>query len=200
MVFRPRKAAALGGSAAVSEHQHRYFTGHSVSERRLASGRIAERVPGFYVHEFGPGPRYDGWTYTSVGVWAAVHDAETGHGLEFVLSSQRRDERIVELLTITAYYDAGADTQRLGLGHTVPIGEPWLDVSPCDHLLVCLPYPYGPDLEHCDWSGGHARHMWLLPITQAERDYKVEHGLEALEQRLESATALPTDPARASVV
>jgi hypothetical protein len=46
----------------------------------------------------------------------------------------------------TVYYHRPG---RLGLGHTLPIGEPWLPESACDHWLVSLPYPFGPDLQTC---------------------------------------------------
>lgn len=41
--------------------------------------------------------------------------------------------------------------------HNMPIGEPWVPGSTCDHLLISLPYLHGPDLEHCTLPGGHAR-------------------------------------------
>jgi len=100
---------------------------------------------------------------------------------------------------MTAYYHAGPPIQHLDLGHTVPIGEPWLPGSSCDHLLVSLPYPFGPDLESCSWDGGHARLLWMLPITDAEREYKTQNGLDALEERLEQAAVHPTDGGRPSV-
>ena len=49
-----------------------------------------------------------------------------------------------ELMTMTAWYHT---RHRLGLGHTMPIGEPWVSGASCDHFLVSRPYPYGPDLE-----------------------------------------------------
>ena len=52
----------------------------------------------------------------------------------------------------------------------------------------------------CDWEVGHARILWLLPITEAERDFKAANGLEALEQRLEAARIDFWDPARPSTV
>jgi hypothetical protein len=133
-----------------------------------------------------------------VGVREAAH-SEDGHGLEFLMSAPHRTDRIVELLTIAAYYHCGPLNQRLDLGHTSPIGEPWLPGSACDHFLVSLPYPYGPDLEWCEWPEGRAQHLWLLPITRAERDLKVSEGLEALEDRLDRAAVDPTDPKRRSV-
>lgn len=42
----------------------------------------------------------------------------------------------MDLLAITAYYHAGPPEQRLDIGHTIPIGAPWLDDSACDHLLL----------------------------------------------------------------
>jgi hypothetical protein len=72
--------------------------------------------------------------------------------------------------------------------------------SACDYGLISLPYPWGLDLEWCEWVDGHARLLWLLPITEAERDFKVEHGLEALEDRFHAARLDFTNRYRASVV
>jgi hypothetical protein len=128
-----------------------------------------------------------------------VHTGE--HGLEFLLIAPDEAERHVLSIAMNAYYHANPDVSfRLDHGHTVPIGEPWSPGSPCDHMLVSLPYPLGPDFEVCEWDGGHARLLWLLPITEAERDFKAEHGLEALEQRFDDAALEYWDAARASVV
>jgi len=184
---------------ALTAHHHAFFAGHDITARRWPEGPADQRLPGFFVHEVSPGPRYDGWTYLSVGAWSAVHHGN-GHGLEFLISADRSDPRLVELITMNAYYHAGPDHQRLDLGHTLPIGEPWLPGSACDHMLVGLPYSFGPDLEICTWRGGHLRILELLPITRTERDYKVAHGAEALEQRLEEAGAHTGDPLRAPVI
>ena len=138
------------------------------------------------------------WTYVTVGVWEATQ--QNGHGLEFVLAAQHEDPVHDEHLAMSAYYHAGPPEQRLDVGHTVPIGEPWLDGSACDHVLVSLPYPYGPDLEVCTWIGGHARLLWLVPITEAERDFKAAKGLQALEARLDQQAIHYWDPSRPSVV
>ncbi|MER6434349.1 suppressor of fused domain protein [Streptomyces sp900105245] len=80
----------------------------------------------------------------------------------------------------------------------MPIGEPWVPGSTCDHLLISLPYLHGPDLEHCPLPGGHARILWTLPVTTAEIEFRRCHGHEALEQLLDEAEIIPTDPFRAS--
>lgn len=100
---------------------------------------------------------------------------------------------------MTGCYHAGPESQRLDVGHTLPIGEPWFVPGALDHLLVSQPYAYGPDLEGLRWKTGQARLLSLMPITVAERDFKVAHGQEALEQRLEDAAVDFLNPSRASV-
>jgi hypothetical protein len=56
----------------------------------------------------------------------------------------------------------------------------------------------GPDLE---WAPTTTiRCLWLVPITPEEFDYKVEYGIEALEERFEAADADLLDVKRRSVV
>lgn len=161
--------------------------------------RIERRVPGFRVHVVAPGPRLRSlWTYVTTGCWQAVNDQ--GHGIEFLLATREFTMRGVEMLTKTAFYHAGPPDQRLGLGHTTSLGEPWLPGSLCDHALISLPFPWGSEVEFCSWNGGHARLLWVLPITRAERDFKRAHGVDALEQRFEEVSLDYSDPARSSVV
>jgi hypothetical protein len=184
---------------ALTQHHHKFFQGHEILASRWPLGPMPSRVPDFFVHEVGPGPRGPFWTYLSFGLWP-VTQTEHGHGIEFVMTASVRSERLVELVTMAGYYHAGPPEQRLNLGHTVAIGEPWLPGSVCDHELVSLPYAFGPDLEVCSWRGGHLRVLELLPISEAEYAYKMTHGQEALEQLLEIAGVTTADPARPSVV
>lgn len=184
----------------VLNHVRRYFDGHSVSLLDGAiRGPIYQRVPKFNVVVVGPGTRTPAlWTFISVGCWDAVHDAR-GHGSEFLLVAADDSEDHITRLAMNAYYHAGPVGQRLGHGHTVPIGEGWVTGSHLDHLLLATPCPFGPELEWCRWDKGHAQLLWLMPITEAERDFKATHGLDALEQRLEDGAIHYWDPHRASV-
>ncbi len=103
------------------------------------------------------------------------------------------DHDALELLTAAAHYHrTGA---RLGLGHTVSFGRAW-QAGSCTHGLVSLPYIDEPDLH---WAR-ERQCLWLLPITEAERDFKRQQGLDALESRFEAASLDYLDPARTSVV
>lgn len=135
------------------------------------------------------------WTYVSVGGWAGTEAENVG--TEFILCSASEDIRAVELLAMTVFYHAGGT---LGLGHTLPLGEPWVEGSQCDHFLVCLPYPFGPELEIAHVGDRHVEFLWLLPITKAERDLKVADGVEALESRFEEAGLRYWETNRASIV
>jgi hypothetical protein len=183
-------------SRALLEHLRAYFAGRDVGILAPAAGPIHDLVPALHVLTVDPaqGRRL----YTTAGVWDATQN--DGHGLEFVLHAPRADDRHVETLTMAAYYHATGGDYTLGLGHTVPIGRPWIPGSMCDHLLVSLPYPWEPELETCIFPDGRIRVLWLLPITEQEKIFRHSHDLEALEQRLEAAAIIPTDPRRPSVV
>jgi Suppressor of fused protein (SUFU) len=180
---------------ALQRHLTEFFTGHVITEAPASTGPIESRIPGFFVYEVRPGPRFPGWTYVSAGCWQATANQER-HGLEFVLSTRDSSARHVEIVTIAAYYHAGPGDQRLDWAHTVPIGEPWVPGGTCDAFLVSEPYAYGPDLERCAWSTGHLQILSLMPITDSERQFKAAHGVEELEQRLEDAAVDFLDPAR----
>jgi len=182
---------------ALGQHIRGFFAGHKIAKRTWPLVPIETRIPGFFVHEIEPGPRFPGWTYVSSGCWRAT--AENGHGLEFVLSARNADQRHLELVSMAGYYHAGPKSQRLDVGHTLPIGEPWSVPGSLDHLFVSQPYAYAPDLDGLRWQTGHARLLSLMPITAAERDFKIAHGQEALEQRLEDEAVDFLNPSRASV-
>jgi hypothetical protein len=106
------------------------------------------------------------------------------------------DRSLVELLTVVAHYHRTG--RRLGLGHTVNFGRPWLPDSRCTHGLISLPYLDGPRLEWME--DPRVRFLWLIPITPEEAEFKKQNGLEALEERFEAANFDYLDPARPPVL
>ena len=47
----------------------------------------------------------------------------------------------------------------------INIGRSWIDASTCDHLLVSLPFPLGPEFENVRVDAMQIRIIGLLPIT-----------------------------------
>lgn len=146
------------------------------------------------VVEFAPTDRTFCWVYATIGLSLATAPSP----IELFLLSPSQSSLHVELLTAIAYYHQTGE--QLGLGHTVNFGRPWLPHSQCDHGLISLPYTFGPSLEWAVNKQGRTRVLWLVPITQGERAFKVNAGQDALEDLFESRGFNYLDPARPSVV
>jgi len=182
------------------KHLESFFAGHPREARYLDRGPIAERLQGFHVEVFAPGPRLgDSWMYITCGAASVL--GPYPRRCEFLILGLRDNELWLELATTIAYYHAGAESQKFGLGHTVPLGKPLLPGASCDSLLFCFPYPLAPELWRCELSDGtHIQVLWALPITSAERAFNKDHGLDELEDRFEKAGIEYWDMSRRSVV
>jgi hypothetical protein len=177
----------------IRHHLRDFFPGHDCSEHVWTLGPAHVELPRLRVAEFAPGPTTDLWIYSTIGAWEARDDPR----LEFLITPPEADRRHVELLFMAAWYHRH---HGLGTGHTFPIGEPWLTGSLCDHFLVSLPYTFDPQLQVCNFPGWHAHVVWILPITAAEREFKVREGVDALEQKFEDCELEFWVPGRASEV
>jgi hypothetical protein len=69
-----------------------------------------------------------------------------------------------------------------------------------DHGFLSFPYIEDPGFDSFECDERHTTVAWLIPITSAERDYKKENGVEALETLFESHRLDYLNPARASLV
>ena len=148
----------------------------------------------FRVLEFPPSEAHDFWIYSTLGMSIDMSD----HLIELHVFSQKKDIELVELLTVTASFHRN-DTP-LDLHHSVYIGQPWQDNSLCDHAFLSLPYLDGDELEIFNFDENHLHNLWLLPITEEERDYKMEYGWNALEELFEAKELNYLDPNRVSCV
>jgi hypothetical protein len=146
-----------------------------------------ERLPSFHIAKVAPSDPDGMWIFATIGAWEATAD-ET-HCLEFVAVDRSGGSRTMENLMLLAYYHAGPRENRLGIGHTVSKGEPWVEGSPMTHALISQPYLWGPKLEHCYAGDRHVQVLWALPIYEVERDFLSRFGLGALESRFEERLA-----------
>lgn len=159
---------------------------------------VREGLPRFRVACIHPANTGEPFVYLSCGAWEA--STSGGLGQEFFLLASHPDPAHVDTIGAVALAHL-AGRGLLGLGTVLPLGRPWVEGSLCDHLLVTLPYPYGPNLERVAVSDGFALALrWLVPITPAEAALAQAQGGEAVEQRLEAARADFLDPRRAGVV
>jgi hypothetical protein len=157
-------------------------------------GPISDLPNQFQVLLFEPSPKRKMWTYAT----QCMSQPEDEEHLEVHMFSSDRNDGIAELLAATAHYHRTGS--RLGLGHTVNFGRPWLPDSICDHGLISLPYLDGPTLEYLTDSGIQIRFLWLIPVTKEEVEFSRTNGLEALESRFQKLRFNYLDPKRPSVV
>ena len=178
------------------EHLARFWPNRERNEFRWSIGPIGRTLPDFRVIRIAAA-RGEAWTYVSSGAWVV----RSGHAqrFEFVIQSPVEHAMHVESLAMVANFYADP-RYNLHLGSVINIGRPWLEASSCDHFLVSLPYPWGPQLEHLACEGIGVRLLWLCPITAAEAAYARKYGAEALEQLFERDAIDSLDIDRKSIV
>jgi len=178
-------------------HYKAVWPDRNVVDAHWTPGSIAQRLPSLHIAKIAPSSTQSMWTFATIGASDVAPSEPTG--LEFVAVAKSDSAAVLMRLGWIAWYHAGPPENRLGAGHTVPIGEGWVDGSPLDSILLTLPYLWGPRLEHCSIGHRHIQVLWALPIHQSERDFKIAHGLEALEQRFEEEHVDFLDPFRPPV-
>jgi len=162
-------------------------------------GPLWEQAPQMRFVELGPAERGGTWTYLSAGAAPLLEDEGVGH--EFVIRAPFQERLMVELLAMAVYYAWTGDHGGVHDGHTLNHGEPWIEGADASFLYVNKPYFVSHRFERLPYGDGHtAQFLWLVPITEAEKDWRHAHGQEAFEQLLEERRIDPTDPARAPVV
>ncbi|MCI0361030.1 MAG: suppressor of fused domain protein [Planctomycetaceae bacterium] len=77
----------------------------------------------------------------------------------------------------------------LGHGHTMPCDSTpsLLDPKRFDSVLFSQTLPETPQLNFPDFRGDRTNILWLLPISQRERDLAVKAGTDELERQLAAA-------------
>jgi hypothetical protein len=156
----------------------------------LQKGPVEKLDPSFRILEFPPGPTHAMWVYSTLGMSLST----PSRLIELHLFSDKQDSGLVELLTACASYHRN-DTP-LGLYHTVSFGRPWQDKSACSYGYISLPYLDGEALELFKFATSHLHNLWLIPITERERAYKIEKGWERLEEAFEAGSLDYTNPRR----
>jgi suppressor of fused protein SUFU len=182
----------------IRRHYETVWDADRIDEVHWTPGPVATRLPQLHIVKVKPRDQESFWTFATIGAWQAT--AKEPAGLEFIATAQGESAAVMLHLVQTAFYHAGSPEQRLGAGHTVPLGEGWTEGSPLDHVLISLPYLWGPRLEHCALGDRHIQVLWVLPIHSSELQYKVKHGLEALERLFEERSIDYLDPFRPAVV
>jgi hypothetical protein len=178
------------GLAAVIRHYESHWNAGATLVR-MTKGPVGDLPPQFVVAELRRDP--DSWAYATVGLSFA------GRGrFEVFILSATQDRKNVELLYALSHFHITGEP--LGFGHTVNLGRSLVAESPLEYGLLSAPYMEPEGFDVLSLEAGEVWFAWLLPITEAERDFKIAQGIEALENALEAARVDYLNPFRPSVV
>lgn len=131
----------------------------------------------FRILEYPPTNDRNMWTYATCGMSMGFKNCKN---IELHIFSPIKSPEIVELLTSVAYYHTQSFS--LDLNHTINFGKSWQKNSLCKYGFISLPYLDGPPLENYFLSDKTSVHFyWIIPITEKEREYKIELGTEKLD-------------------
>ncbi|MGC2745541.1 MAG: suppressor of fused domain protein [Candidatus Angelobacter sp.] len=181
----------------IREHVEEFWPNSTISEEVWGEGPIEQTIPGFRVLKIKSRTPKRPVIYMTYGCFTLESEEHIRH--EFFLVSPKEERRHVETLTMLANFHAD-ERYRLAIGSTVNIGDPWMPGSQCDHLLVSLPYCYGPKLEWLKLDNNCVQILWALPITAREAAFVELNGYDSLEQKFDEVTVDYVNPARSSVV
>jgi hypothetical protein len=182
---------------AIRDHIVHFWENSAVSEERWLHGPIEENIQGFRVLKLTSRQPRLPVVFATLGCYTSDVGKHTMH--EFFLLSRTDDPRHVETMTMLANFHSDP-RYTLDVGSIVDIGGPWAPGSLCTHLLISVPYPYGPKLEWLSAQGVCVRFLWALPITQSEAAYAKTNGVDALEARFDAAQLDYLNALRAAVV
>lgn len=165
---------------ALERHIRDFWEGHIIEAATWDHGPILERVPRFSTYRVLPRQAGEAWVYVTTGCSLL---GPVG-GAEFFIMSPFADESHSETLAMVSHYHSFA-AHRLDVGSVINIGRPWMRDSRMGHLLVSLPYPYGPGLEWAPLEAGEARFLWLLPIHRSEAEFIKRKTLDEFESLMD---------------
>jgi hypothetical protein len=174
---------------AIREHLEKHLKSR-VNVLNFFKGPIHQLPDGFCVLEFEPNEKRNVWVYATCGM-----SCGDSIPIELFLLSPIQTADHVELLYAVAHFHlTGAP---LDFSHTVNFGRPWLPDSKCDHGVISA---IGSEIDSAEINGEEVQFLWLIPITEAEREFKKKHGFEALDEKFADAELACEDPLRKSVV
>lgn len=159
----------------------------------VTEGPIWDLPKDFLILRFPPREVRTMWTYAT----QCMSQPGDSVPLELHMFTDTKRDEVAEILVATAHYHRTG--KRLGLGHTVNFGQPWLPGSRADHGLLSRPYLDGPKLEFLQLDPGRVRFLWLIPVTSSEVQFAQRCTVEELEERFEATKFDYLDPLRPPV-
>ncbi|WP_167539716.1 suppressor of fused domain protein [Leptospira meyeri] len=146
----------------------------------------------FYISVFKPNKNRNSWIYATCGLSLKNNDRK----IEIFIYSPDTNDTIVDVLYSLADYHI--IEKPLGENHTVNFGISLAKYSICNFGLLSFPYLQSKDFSYNESL--NTEFLWLIPITEAERNYKIDYGIEMLEEIFEEKQLNYLDFTRKSLI
>jgi suppressor of fused protein SUFU len=159
------------------------------------------------IYQFRPTPERDYWTIITGGMSDARQyipedlEGQIGSRAEIMMYVREPNGWMFNVLKGLAEMPFDDNTY-LHWRHTVPNGKPMTaEPSELTNFFFLPPYFEAEGFDSLELDGEGVDILWLFPITDAERQYAVDNGSEALEELFEKTQIDPVvDEARKSIV
>jgi hypothetical protein len=128
------------------------------------------------------------WTYLTGGMSLKemelppkARDAKVPSRAEYVFYSATRDSRYSDMLKLLVVFPF-VDKTFVAMGHTVGLAEAISDSGALSAtvLLKTLFRGHAAVFDAVRVAGEPVNYLWVVPITESERQYKRAHGIDAL--------------------
>ncbi len=172
------------------EHYERFF-GPLVEPVKHSTDM---QVPHIAIYQFAPNDERPYWTLITGGM-SDFRQPGIPEGLspraEILTYAAEPQNWMFNVLKNLAEMPFVADTF-LHWWHTVPNGMPMTaEPSELTNFFFLPPYFEGPDFDTLKIDADDVDVLWMIPITDSELQYKLQHGAEALEELFERYAVSP---------
>lgn len=177
-------------SLEIQKHYETAF-GSTATAIKFDKGPVHQLPNDFCVFEVPPGSKSKVWIYATCGM--SFGDSKP---IEVFLISPKKAPELVELFYAIAHFHLTGE--HLDSGHTVNFGRPWLPGSRCDYGILST--MEGAKVQWANIEKKKVHFLWLIPITKAEREYKIKFGVDALDKKFVEKDVDCEDPLRQSAI
>jgi hypothetical protein len=170
-----------GDKLVLAHYEHRW--GKPTKVHSINAPQLPEAIRPLLVGEYSLPA--DGLTiYGSIGMSRApmtLSPESIGHRAEIFIGSFQSFSSLPDMLAMIAAYPHISNTL-VTAEHTIPLGQYIVDGSGMSSIILCPPYFDPPEFRRIEASGYHVEVLWVIPIYESERQFKIKRGWQVLRQ------------------
>jgi hypothetical protein len=152
----------------------------------ISDPRVPAQANPLYVAEFTlPIDRLT--IYASIGMSRAPMisgNPQRDHRVEIFLGTFQPHPVLPKRIAMLAAYPHKGN-KSIDNEHTIPLGEPIVPNSQLTSVIFTPPYFDPPGFHHINMGSYHIRILWVIPLYESEREFKIKDGWKSLRKIFE---------------